>query len=155
MLVQHYNLQTQELVCVCVCVCACVLCVIYWGGLRSSLWIGASSMLTEFEQRKGGHNAVVRKGLTSASRVTLGKSPASLVLCGPLLAERKAFFARKPFRTQKRIQCLFSQLSQRRYIIHTVLDAQEKSPSTTHRGRHRALGPNSLLNPAEKVLDGL
>lgn len=112
-------------------------------------------MLTEFEQRKGGHDAIVRKGVTSASCVTVGKSPASLVRHGPLLAERKAFFARKPFRTQKMIQCLFFQLSQRWYIIHTVLDAQEKSPSITYSGRHRALGPNSLLNPAEKVLDGL
>lgn len=75
-------------VCVCLCVCLCVCiyvhvhtnmyiyvyvsCMMFWGGVGSSLWIRVSSMLTKFEQKKGGHYVIVRKGLASASCVTLG-----------------------------------------------------------------------------------
>lgn len=75
-------------VCVCLYVCTCVYmcvhvytcmymyvyvsCMMYWGGVGSSLWIRVSPMLTKFEQKKGGHYAIVRKGMASASCVTLG-----------------------------------------------------------------------------------
>ena len=44
------------------------------------LWIRASSEITKFEWRKGQHYVMVREGMAWATCVTLGKSPASLML---------------------------------------------------------------------------